>query len=161
MAFADLPSEEKGIYLNEGIALFPEVFNGDYRKFTPWLVYSCFVWCGNVRDIFSSGGNRYVSSLQIYVSAIMYRALKNIGSIKQRIADMTKEEQDQFWGKSSENMDERLELWIGLVKENLKLSSDLIRNNKKLQLFEDYDDDQVCMSVKSSFIRKLGDELRK
>ena len=50
VAFADLSQEEKGIYLNEGIALFPEVFKGDYSKFTPWLVYSCFVWCGNVRD---------------------------------------------------------------------------------------------------------------
>ena len=43
VAFADLSQEEKGIYLNEGIALFPEVFKGDYSKFTPWLVYSCFV----------------------------------------------------------------------------------------------------------------------
>lgn len=60
VAFADLSQEEKGIYLNEGIALFPEVFKGDYSKFTPWLVYSCFVWCGNVRDgilMLPGGGN--------------------------------------------------------------------------------------------------------
>ena len=58
-AFSDLSKEEKNIYLNEGIALFPEVFKGDYHNFTPWLVYSCFVWCGNVRDIFSAGAVSY------------------------------------------------------------------------------------------------------
>lgn len=34
-AFSDLSKEEKNIYLNEGIALFPEVFKGDYHNFTP------------------------------------------------------------------------------------------------------------------------------
>lgn len=77
---------------NEGIALFPEVFKGDYHNFTPWLVYSCLVWCGNVRDIFSAGGNKFIDDSGIYVSAVMYRALENVEEIKLRILDMTDEE---------------------------------------------------------------------
>ena len=155
VSFADLSQEEKGIYLNEGIALFPEVFKGDYRKFTPWLVYSCLVWCGNVRDIFSAGGNKYVDDMHMYVSAIMYRTLQNASSIKQRIIEMTEEEQMKFWGKSTDNIEERLENWLTLVEENLKVSSDLIANNKKLTVYESSSGEQICKSIKSEFISRL------
>lgn len=155
VSFADLSREEKGIYLNEGIALFPEVFKGDYRKFTPWLVYSCFVWCGNVRDIFSAGGNKYVEDMHIYVSAVMYRALQNAESIQQRIVDMTEEEQIKFWNKCTEDIDERIDNWLELVESYLKISSDLIANNKKLSLYENYKDDQICRSIKSVFMSRL------
>lgn len=155
VAFTDLSQEEKGIYLNEGIALFPEVFKGNYRKFTPWLVYSCFVWCGNVRDIFSAGGNRYVEELHIYVSAIMHRTLQNIESIKQRIIEMTEEEQIKFWGKSTEDIDERLNMWLELVEENLKVSTDLMINNKKLSVYEKCDDEGIAVSVKRIFLDAL------
>lgn len=161
MAFSDLSQEEKGIYLNEGIALFPEIFKGDYRKFTPWLVYSCFIWCGNVRDIFSAGGNKYVEDMHIYVSAIMYRALQNAASIKQRIIEMTQEEQSKFWGKSTNNIAERLSNWLELVETNLKVSSDLIANNRKLALYENYSDERICQSVKSIFISRLNCKMQK
>ena len=156
VALTDLPQDEKGIYLNEGIALFPEVFRGDYSNFTPWLVYSCFVWCGNVRDIFTAGGNKYVEELHIYVSAIMYRTLQNFGSIRQRIIDMTEEEQIKFWGKSTANIDERLDIWLGLVEKNVTVSKELIVNNKKLSVYENYDDKQVSSFVKKAFINKLA-----
>lgn len=161
VSFAELSQEEKGIYLNEGIALFPEVFKGDYRKFTPWLVYSCFVWCGNVRDIFSAGGNKYVEDMHIYVSAIMYRALQNVENIKQRIVDMTEDEQIKFWGKSTENINERIENWLELVEENLKVSSDLIANNKKLIQYENYSDERICLSIKSDFMSRLNSKMKK
>lgn len=161
VSFSDLSQEEKGIYLNEGIALFPEVFKGDYRKFTPWLVYSCLVWCGNVRDIFSAGGNKYVEDMHIYVSAIMYRTLQNITSIKQRIIEMTEEEQIKFWGKSTENIDERLDNWLELVEKNLKFSTDLIANNKKLPVFENCRGEQICSSIKSEFMSRLSCKMKK
>lgn len=161
VAFADLPIEERAIYLNEGIALFPEVFKGDYRKFTPWLVYSCFVWCGNVRDIFSAGGNKYIEELSIYVSAIMYRTLKNVESIKQRIIDMTEDEQTKFWGRSTNNTDERVDIWLELVEKNLKISSDLISNNKKLKVFETYDENRICVAVKGIFMGHLAYKMKK
>ena len=72
---------------------------GDYHNFTPWLVYSCFVWCGNVRDIFSAGGNKFIDDSEIYVSAVMYRALENAQEIKLRIFDMTDEEMTKILGK--------------------------------------------------------------
>ena len=157
VSFADLPQEEKGLYLNEGIALFPEVFKGDYRKFTPWLVYSCLVWCGNVRDIFSAGGNKYVEDMHIYVSAIMYRTLQNVTSIKLRIIEMTEDEQKKFWGRSTEDFSERIDNWLELVEENLKVSSDLIANNKKLPVYENYTNEMISNSVKSSFMSRLSD----
>lgn len=161
VAFSDLPQEEKGIYLNEGIALFPEVFRGDYRKFTPWLVYSCFVWCGNVRDIFSAGGNKYVEDMHIYVSAIMYRALQNAENIRQRIVEMTEDEQIKFWGVSAENISERIDKWLQLVEDNLKISGDLVTNNRKLSIYDNYEDEGICLSIKNVFMRKLNREMKK
>lgn len=155
ISFADLTKEEKSTYLNEGIALFPEVFKGNYQKFTPWLVYSCFVWCGNVRDIFSAGGNIWNEELHIYVSAIMHRTLESIESISERILEMTEEEQRKFWGKIAGNATERKEIWLDLVEQHLRLSSDLIKNNRTLPLYEYYDNDEICMYVKSKFIDKL------
>lgn len=161
VAFSDLSQEEKGIYLNEGIALFPEVFKGDYSKFTPWLVYSCFVWCGNVRDIFSAGGNKYVEDLNIYISAVMNRALQNVDSIRQRIIDMTEEEQIKFWGISTDNANARVENWLELVEKNLKVSPELISNNKKLPLYNKYSDERICQSVKSVFMSRLNCKIKK
>ncbi|MDD3278175.1 MAG: hypothetical protein PHG16_04740 [Lachnospiraceae bacterium] len=156
IAFSDLTKEEKGSYLNEGIALFPEVFNSNYQKFTPWLVYSCFVWCGNVRDIFSAGGNVFDEELHIYISAIMNRTLENIESIRRRIIEMTEEEQLKFWGRATNNRDERLGNWLELVKGNLKCSSDLIKNNKTLLLYENYGGEKISASVKSKFMSRLS-----
>ena len=161
IAFADLSQEEKGIYLNEGIALFPEVFKGDYRNFTPWLVYGCFVWCGNVRDIFSAGGNKYIEEMQIYVSAIMYRTLQNIENIRQRIIEMTEEEQIKFWGKCTEKISDRIDNWLELVENNLKISSELIDNNNKLDVFADGNKEQIAISIKRLFMRKLKCEMKK
>ncbi len=161
VAFSDLPQSEKGSYLNEGIALFPEVFRGDYRKFTPWLVYHCFVWCGNVRDIFSSGGNKFLEEMGIYVSAVMYRAWVNSGSIRQRILEMTVEEQQKCWGKTPHTPKMRIEAWVSMVEENLKLSSELIKNNKRLQQFEGCADAEVRMAIIGIYIRCLRERMER
>lgn len=160
VAFSDLPKEEKGVYLNEGIALFPEVFKGDYHNFTPWLVYSCLVWCGNVRDIFSAGGNKLIEDSGIYVSAVMNRALENSESIKQRIIDMTEEEMQKFWRKNTDDINERLDIWLKLVEDNLKVSTDLIANNRKLPKNNRYSDEEIVLLIKESFINKLKDKLK-
>lgn len=161
IAFAELTREEKNSYLNEGIALFPEVFRGNYHKFTPWLVYSCFVWCGNVRDIFSAGRNVLDEELDIYVSSIMYRTLENVVSIKKRIFEMTDEEQIKFWGKAADKSNERLEIWLKLVEENLRFSAELIKNNRIIPLYENYDDAKISLSIRSKFISRLKCEMRK
>lgn len=161
VAFADLSQEEKGIYLNEGIALFPEVFKGDYSKFTPWLVYSCFVWCGNVRDIFSAGGNVFDEELQIYISAIMNRALQNVESIKQRIINMSDEEQMRFWGMSTNDVEKRIDVWLNLVEGNLRVSAELMKNNKGLMVYESYDDERISKSIKSNFMSRLNCKMKR
>lgn len=146
---------------NEGIALFPEVFKSNYQKFTPWLVYSCYVWCGNVRDIFSAGGDVFDEELHIYISAIMNRTLENSESIKQRIIEMTEEEQLKFWGIETSNVEERINNWLELVEENLRCSADLIKNNKTLSLFENDSDEKICLSVRSEFISRLRCKMKK
>lgn len=161
IAFAELTKEEKGSYLNEGIALFPEVFKSNYQKFTPWLVYSCYVWCGNVRDIFSAGGDVFDEELHIYISAIMNRTLENSESIKHRIIEMTEEEQLKFWGIETSNVEERINNWLELVEENLRCSADLIKNNKTLSLFENDSDEKICLSVRSEFISRLRCKMKK
>lgn len=155
IGFSELSKEEKNVYLNEGIALFPEIFKGDYRKFTPWLVYSCFVWCGNVRDIFSAGGNKYVDEIGIYVSAVMNRALENSENVKDRIIEMTEEEQRKFWGETIDYVSDRIEKWIQLVEENLKISTDLLNNNRELLLDREYSEEQIKEYIKDKFINLL------
>lgn len=161
IAFSDLSREEKNMYLNDGIALFPEVFQGNYDKFTPWLIHTCFVWCGNVRDIFSSGGNRYVKECNIYVSAIMYRTLENIDAIKKRILMMTEEEQGKYWGIIVEKSEDRIASWIELVNQKLKMSKELIDNNKKLDIYKEFDNKKIQEIVKRNFIMKLKREMTK
>ena len=158
-AFSDLSKEEKNIYLNEGIALFPEVFKGDYHNFTPWLVYSCFVWCGNVRDIFSAGGNKLIDDSGIYVSAVMYRALENAQEIKLRICDMTDEEMTKFWGNVIEDKVERVKYWLGLVEQNLRFSNDLMQNNLSLSIFNGMSVDKVKNELKKIYIAGLHDKI--
>ena len=158
-AFSDLSKEEKNIYLNEGIALFPEVFKWDYHKFTPWLVYSCFVWCGNVRDIFSAGGNKFIDDSGIYVSAVMYRALENAEEIRSRIWDMTDEEMRKFWGSVIEDKIERVEYWLDLVQQNLRFSKDLMKNNLSLPIFNGISVDNVKKELKRVYITVLHDKI--
>lgn len=158
-AFSDLSKEEKNIYLNEGIALFPEVFKGDYHNFTPWLVYSCFVWCGNVRDIFSAGGNKFFDDSKIYVSAVMYRALENAQEIKLRIYDMTDEEMTKFWGCVIEDKVERVKYWLGLVEQNLRFSNDLMQNNLSLSIFNGMSDDKVKNELEKKYIAGLRNKI--
>ena len=105
-----------------------------------------------MRDIFSSGGNKFVEELGIYVSAIMFRALDNAKSIRQRILEITEEEQKTVWGKVVKTKEERLETWIDLVEENIRMSPDLIRNNRKLQRFQGYNNSEVCFSVREIYM---------
>lgn len=39
-----------------GLALFPEIFNSDYNRFTLWMLKENSVVVPNVRDVFSAGG---------------------------------------------------------------------------------------------------------
>ncbi len=108
--------------------------------------------CFEVHSPSSSGGNKFVEELGIYVSAIMFRALDNAKSIRQRILEITEEEQKTVWGKVVKTKEERLETWIDLVEENIRMSPDLIRNNRKLQRFQGYNNSEVCFSVREIYM---------
>lgn len=158
-AYTDLDCEEKGKYLNDGVALFPEVLGGDYGKFTPWMIYKCLVWCGNVRDIFSAGGT--VLFNDVYISAVMNRVLNNSDKIFDRIVNMTTEEEVQYWGIMSCDIVDRLNTWIELVENNIKFSEKLIKRNKDLEGFEDVSNESVKLSIRKAFIDQLKNLVEK
>lgn len=155
-SYADLSPEEKEMYLNDGIALFPEVFGSDYTNFTPWLVYSCLVWCGNIRDIFSAGG--VVLHSGMYFSAVMNRAIINIQSIIKRISKLSQEEIIKFWGLDSDEIEERISTWVDLVEKNLRLSDKLIKKNQNLARFSGMAESEIRIIVAKEFIGILREK---
>ncbi len=158
-AYSELSQEEKEKYLNDGVALFPEVVGRDYTKFTPWMVYKCLIWCGNVRDIFSAGGT--VLRNGMYISAVMNRILTNTNKIFARIATMTKEEQIKYWGKYEERTIERIDIWIDLINKNLKFSTKLVNKNKQLPQFADKNKEEIEYSLGNAFINELRQLMKK
>lgn len=157
ISYAELSLEEKNMYLCDGMALFPEVFGCDYSNFTPWLVYSCLVWCGNVRDIFSAGGIEFYQDM--YLSAIMYRAVSNIDKIVNRIESMSNEEVLKYWKCDVQTREERIEKWTELVKENIKISNELIGKNKSLERFVGMNNEKVLEKIIEEFVDMLKENI--
>lgn len=157
--FSSLSEEEKGAYLNDGLALFPEIFGGNYENFTPWLIYSCLVWCGNIRDIFSAGGNKELPEKDIFISAVMFRALDNIESIVSRINDMSDEEIKKFWHIENPEECDRIATWRGLAKQNLKLSSKVIENNKKRKKYQGWPDEEIIANIIQLFFEAIDEKI--
>ncbi len=157
--FSSLSVEEKSAYLNDGLALFPEIFGGNYDNFTQWLIYSCLVWCGNIRDIFSAGGNKELPEKDIFISAVMNRALDNILSIVNRINEMGDEEIRKFW--NIENLEEcdRVATWRNLARQNLKLSTTVIDNNKKKERYQGWSDEEIIANVVQLFFEAIDERI--
>lgn len=147
-AFSDLSSEEKDAYFVEGVVLFPEVFGGNYENFTPWLIYNCLVWCKNVRDVFSAGGNKRVPEMyNIFVSAVMYRAIEKVSDIAKRIDSLTDEEVSKFWKVAANGVLDKKYVWLHLVKSNLRLSEKLIGNNAKTERYREFSDEKITQDI--------------
>lgn len=89
----------------------------------------------------------------------MYRALENAGAIKSRIYDMTDDEMKKFWGCVIGDGTKRVEHWLRLVQQNLRLSNELIHNNLPLPLFNGMGSDQVKSELKRIYIGKLREKL--
>lgn len=87
--------------------------------------------------------------------AIMYRALENIENIRQRIFDMSEEEMEKFWGQKIKEDKEKIIFWLGLVKKNLKLSAELLTNNKQLCLDTKNQDEIISSKIKDKYLKEL------
>ena len=143
---------------------FPEIFAGNYEHFAPWLIYSCLVWCSNIRDLFSAGGKIVLPEKGIYISAVMKRAYDNIYSIKERIDDMTEEEIIKFWNiGSGEDFDvesiDRMSEWIALVKSNLRISKTTLKENKALDQFRGWTDEAVEQEIRDIYFEALKSKI--
>lgn len=163
--FADLPDEERSSYLNDGLALFPEIFASNYEHFTPWLIYSCLVWCGNVRDIFSAGGKIELPGKNIYVSAVMGRAYDNIETIIARIMSMSEDEIKKFWniGNGDEveiDKIDRVSEWLTLVKASLIISKKIIDDNKILPKYNGWTSEAIEQDIRDEFFDALKKRIR-
>ncbi|MCM1089592.1 MAG: hypothetical protein NC092_12515 [Butyrivibrio sp.] len=156
-SYADLSPDEKDVYLNDGIALFPEVFGSDYDNFAQWMMYGCLVWCTCVRDIFSAGG--VVLYQGVYFSAVMYRTIENIDLIVKRITNMSKKEVERYWHVDDET-DGRIGIWVDLVQQNLKISNQLIKKNQTLERFKNMPESEVESLISEEFIHILRKYVR-
>lgn len=130
ISFSELTKEEKLAYFIDGVVLFPEVTQGNYSNFAPWLTYKCLVWCGNIRDVFTAGGTKEYDSF--VASAIMNRIIERVDLVIQRIEKMTPEELKRHWDYSEESfsLDNRIEKWIEQIERNIATSRKLIERNK-------------------------------
>lgn len=160
VSFSDLSPEEKDAYFVDGVVLFPEVFGGNYENFTPWLVYSCLVWCKNVRDVFSAGGNREIPEIDsILVSAVMYRTFEKISDIVQRIEELTEEEVNKFWKvRLAPDVDKKC-FWLNLMKNNLRLSKQVIENNARLAMFHGYSNEEIASIIIKRYFGLMSERL--
>lgn len=160
--FADLPEDERNAYLNDGLALFPEIFGSNYENFTPWLIYSCLVWCGNIRDIFSAGGKIELEGKNIFISAVMGRAYDNLESVVKRINDMSEEEIKKFWHISDEtdiSAIDRVMEWMTRVKTSLRLSKAVVNENKSLSRYSGWTQEAIEQDVKDIFFTALKEKI--
>ena len=76
--WSNLPREERNQLIASGFAYFPEVINGDYNRFSMWLVTEKGIICPNVRDQFSAGGKKPITIefKEIYMPAVYKNLLK-------------------------------------------------------------------------------------
>ena len=147
-AFSNLSVEEKHSYFVEGVVRFPEVFAGNYERFTPWLIYTCLVWCKNVRDVFSAGGSHQLPGMyDCWVSAIMYRAALSADEIAKTIDSLSDDEVEQFWGIKLIHEVDKKYLWADLIKKHLRLSKEVINKNKQLKTFACFTDEQISQNL--------------
>lgn len=159
-SFTELSLEEKDAYFVDGVVLFPEVFGGNYERFTPWLIYSCLVWCKNVRDVFSAGGTQKITEIDTFVSAVMNRTVEKIDDVKARIDNLTNDEIQKFWKKEYAQRSNKIQIWLSLVKENMKFSNKLIENNKKLDNYKELPDEDISEKIKDTYCGHISSLLK-
>lgn len=152
-AYSDLPDDEKEKYFSTGIALFPEIVAGNYNRFTPWLVYNCLIWCGNVRDHFSASGT--VLDDGLYISAVMNRIFNNAMGIKEAIISMSSADTLEKWGFELNEPRDKILKWMALINDYMRFSSALIANNRKVEGNAELNDEQIKDLVKDHFSTKL------
>lgn len=161
-SFSDLAPDEKICFFVDGVVLFPEVTGKDYSNFAPWMTYKCLIWCSNIRDVFSAGGTKDFGGFT--ASAVMARVLERTDLIVKRISDMTNTEIKTHWGiKEDMSLPVRVEKWIGLINEQISISSRLLESNKKnhAELLKGKRKKKYPEIIREQFIAELKDRMNR
>jgi len=126
--FASLEKTKKAEIRSTAIMFFPEVFsnrNDKYTKIPTWLASQYGVVMGNIRDLFSAGGQGKIDfNGKLYKLPRVCIHLDNcVNQIKQALAIADQEDLRDNWNLSDDmiflDFDEKLDYWIKSVEHNL------------------------------------------
>ncbi len=112
------PAEKKSI-VAQGYALFPELFSGDYNRYSLWLVTSFGIVNTSIRDSFSAGGQIYMKTSE-GVEVKMPATFKRIQTYKDQILNTivnTDEETLKDCWNCTELSADRIRMWCQLAAE--------------------------------------------
>lgn len=139
MLWNKLSDKEKKHYKETALALYPQIFGGNYNQLALYLV-SFGVVPPSLRDIFSAGGRSDIKtcgSTYTNMPAVFRRIYEHRSGVRDRILMTPKDELLENWNVS-ELWDERLEQWIVLagsncMRETSKIKKILTKKDKFLK----------------------------
>lgn len=123
-----LSPEEKRKSVSYGCAIFPEVFKGDYDRYSLWLASQGIV-NNNVRDGFSAGGQEDMktsSGIIVKMPAIYRRVKENCDYIVDIINSTDVGVLNENWGVCIKRQSERVFTWCKCVAKLSNKDYDLV-----------------------------------
>jgi hypothetical protein len=122
------PKEQNELKL-KGMVYFPELFGNKqdkFNRFSIWLVQHESIICPNVRDLFTSGGQKtYTLNSITYPNtpAILFRLFSDFEKILSVLNDTPVSDLEKYWDCGTLHDVNRLDKWINLVSKNTNNNS--------------------------------------
>ena len=111
----------------------------------------------------SSDANQTYLNTKEYIEDFYKNGIKNIkyiiNKIVNRIEIMSNEEVLKYWKCDVQTREERIEKWTELVKENIKISNELIGKNKSLERFVGMNNEKVLEKIIEEFVDMLKENI--
>jgi len=125
--FSALPSKKRAEIRYNALATFPEIFSNNgrnkYSRLPTWLASQHGVVMGNIRDLFSAGGQFKVEYNEVLykLPKICYHIFHGVDQIKKVIMETNSEELVEKWGIEgiSDDFSERIEIWMATISKLL------------------------------------------
>lgn len=121
--FRSLPKEEQDEFLIDTMILFPEIFGSNRMKFerpAAYLMTQYNAVCGNVRDIFTAGGQELITikTRSVKVPKIHKKLFEYSRRISQRLETLEKEKLRYYWRTDAqESRGKPIDIWLRLLSE--------------------------------------------
>jgi hypothetical protein len=125
--FTQLTANEQKEIRNAAIAYFPEIFSNaqsKYSRIPTWLASQYGVVMGNIRDLFSAGGQKSIlyKGKNYKMPKVSYHLANGIIQIKHIITSTEVSDLEAQWGISGKNLlsnRDKLNCWLDQVVGNL------------------------------------------